>query len=167
MTAGRSAAHRRENQPGRCRDDDERCNLKKAHSFLSCARPKFWDSARVAKTNTGNNNELMLSTSGQGIGAMRRSMRGFVQHGRGVWGAWLFLIRPWTADEVVRAKAGRLPPAIHDLAAVLTNCGIRIGDRRFSRRHPIHRAAVALVLTGKPFVESETEYAPSRLGRKT
>jgi hypothetical protein len=50
---------------------------------------------------------------------------------------------------------------------VLTNCGIRIGDRRFSRRHPIHRAAVALVLTGKPFVESETEYAPSRLGRKT
>jgi len=50
MTAGRSAAHRRKNQPGRCGNYDERCNLKQAHDgLLSYARPKFWDSARVAK----------------------------------------------------------------------------------------------------------------------
>jgi|HubBroStandDraft_2_1064218.scaffolds.fasta_scaffold74660_3 hypothetical protein len=53
---------RREKQPERCRDDDERCNLKQAHDgLLSYARPKFWDSARVTKTNAGlDNNELML-----------------------------------------------------------------------------------------------------------
>ena len=76
-------------------------------------------------------------------------------------GPWSFLIRPWTADEVIRAKAGRLSPVIHGLAAVLANSGARVGGRRFSGRHPIHRAAVALVLTGKPFEESAhaTEYA--------
>jgi hypothetical protein len=41
---------------------NERCYLKRAHGFLSYARPKFWDSARVLKTNIGlGNNELMLS----------------------------------------------------------------------------------------------------------
>ena len=39
-----------ENQPDRCRDDDERCYLKQAHDFLSYALPTFWDSARRARS---------------------------------------------------------------------------------------------------------------------
>lgn len=51
---------------------------------------------------------------------------------------------------------------------MLADGGIRIGERRSSRRHPIDSAALALVLARNPFKESAhgAEYEPSGLARK-